>query len=55
MSYDQIPSNATLKLSKFAAHAPDKQLSDFKTLLELSPIGPETYENTTRLDGQYGV
>jgi microsomal epoxide hydrolase len=37
------------------AHVDDKKLSDFKTLLELSPIGVPTYENTTRLDGQYGV
>jgi microsomal epoxide hydrolase len=55
MSYAKIPSNATLNPTEFVAHVPDKQLSDFKTLLDLSPIGPETYENTTRTDGQYGV
>ena len=53
--YDTLPANATLKPSKFEAHVPDKQLSDFETLLRLSPIGPETYENTTRIDGQYGI
>ena len=55
MSYDKVPSNASLKPAKFVAHTPDQQLSDFKTLLRLSPIGPETYENTTRSDGQYGI
>ena len=55
MSYDKLPSNATLKPTNFQAHIPDQQLSDFKTLLRLSPIGPETYENTSRTDGQYGV
>ena len=55
MSYDKNPRNATLDPIRFTAKVSDKELSDFKTLLELSPIGPETYENTTRLDGQYGV
>ena len=55
MSYDKIPSKATLSPTKFVAHVPDKQLSDFKILLNLSPIGPQTYENTTRTDGQYGI
>ena len=53
--YDTLPVNATLKPSKFEAHVPDEQLSDFKTLLRLSPVGPKTYENTTRTDGQYGI
>ena len=55
MSYDKFPSNATLKPTRFVTNIPDQQLSDFKTLLRLSPIGPETYENTTRTDGQYGI
>ena len=53
--YDTLPANATLNPSKFKAHIPDKKLSNFETLLRLSPIGPETYENTTRTDGQYGI
>lgn len=53
--YDTLPANATLKPSKFEARVSDKHLSDFETLLRLSPIGPETYENTTRTDGQYGI
>ena len=55
MSYDKIPSNASFSPTKFVAHVSNQQLSDFKTLLQLSPIGPETFENTTRTDGQYGV
>ena len=55
MSYNKFPSNATLKPTTFVTHIPDLQLSNFKTLLRLSPIGPETYENTTRTDGQYGI
>ena len=55
MPYDKIPSKATLSPTPFVAHIPDKQLSDFKHLLNLSPIGPETYENTSRADGQYGI
>ena len=53
--YDTLPADATLRPSKFEAHVSDKQLSDFETLLRLSPIGPATYENTTRTDGQYGI
>ena len=55
ISYDKIPDNLTLNPSRFICHIPDQQLSDFKTLLQLSPIGPETYENTSRMDGQYGI
>ncbi|PVH74729.1 alpha/beta-hydrolase [Cadophora sp. DSE1049] len=50
-----FPPGATLKPTQFVAHIDDKKLSDFRTLLELSPIGPPTYENSTRLDGQYGI
>lgn len=55
MTFDRIPNKATLKPTKFVSHVTDQQLLDFKTLLHLSPIGPETYENTTRTDGQYGI
>ena len=55
MPYDKLPSKATLKPTRFEIHIPNRQLSGFKTLLRLSPIGPETYENTTRIDGQYGI
>lgn len=46
--------SATLKPTKLVAHIDDKNLSDFQTLLELSQIRLPTYENTMRLDGQFG-
>lgn len=55
MTFDRIPDKATLNPTKFVAHVTDQQLVNFKTLLNLSPIGPETYQNTTRTDGQYGI
>lgn len=45
MPFDTIPSNATLKPAPFEAHISDEALSDFKQLLKLSKIGPQTYEN----------
>jgi len=50
-----FPQGASLKPTKFVAKADDKKLSLLKQLLEICPIGPPTYENTTRLDRQYGV
>ncbi|KAK5174282.1 uncharacterized protein LTR77_001362 [Saxophila tyrrhenica] len=45
MPYDQIPSKASLKVEPFNAHVSDLQLEGLKFLLQVSPIGPETYEN----------
>ncbi len=45
MPYDQIPSEASLKVESFNCHVPDLQLEGFKFLLRVSPIGPQTYEN----------
>lgn len=53
-SYAQLPSGATLKPEKFTAHVSDEQLNDFKQLLKLSKIGPETYENLKE-DRYFGV
>lgn len=47
MSFDSLPSKATLKPKKFEAHVSDEELSDFKQLLKLSKIGPKTFENLT--------
>lgn len=47
MSFDQIPSNASLKPQPFKAEVPQQDLDDFKQLLKLSKIGPKTYENLT--------
>lgn len=54
MSFDSIPSKASLKPSKFTAHVSDHDLNDFKQLLKLSKIGPETYENLKN-DRYFGV
>jgi pimeloyl-ACP methyl ester carboxylesterase len=45
MPYDQVPSNASLKVEPFKAHVPDLSLEGFKLLLRVSPIGVKTYEN----------
>lgn len=45
----------TLKVPEpFTLHVPDQDLEDFRTLLKLSPIAPETYYNRQE-DGRYGV
>lgn len=53
--FDTIPAGANGKAEAFQLHVPDTALSDFKTLLRLSPIGPETWENktSTRDAGRY--
>ncbi|KAF2758374.1 alpha/beta-hydrolase [Pseudovirgaria hyperparasitica] len=50
-----VPVTCKLDLKPFKAHHSEQQLEDFKTLLRLTPIAPETHENTTRLDGHYGL
>jgi pimeloyl-ACP methyl ester carboxylesterase len=45
MSFHTMPYKATLKPKPFQAHVSDSELNDFKQLLELSKIGPKTYEN----------
>lgn len=54
MVYGTIPSSATLKPTKFTASVPEQQLKDFKDLLRLSQIGPQTYENLQE-DRSFGV
>lgn len=54
MSYDRIPSQASLKPKPFEAHVSDQELNDFKQLLKLSKIGPKTWENL-RTDGYFGI
>lgn len=53
--FDIIPSGAKGKAEPFQLHVADTDLSDFKTLLKLSPIAPETWENktSTRDGGKY--
>lgn len=48
------PFKGTLKVEDFKVSIPDQEIEDFKTLLKLSKIGPETYANTAT-DANYGV
>lgn len=45
MPFDTILSNASLECKPFEARISDQELDDFKTLLQVSKIGPNTYEN----------
>ena len=45
MPFDTIPQKASLKPSPFKARVPDKELQEFKQLVQLGRIGPKTYEN----------
>lgn len=45
--FDNLPAGATGKAEPFQLIVPDTQLADFKALLRLSPVGPETWENKT--------
>lgn len=45
MSFDSLPSKATLTPQLFKAHVSDDDLDAFTQLLKLSKIAPETYEN----------
>lgn len=53
--FDTVPSGANGKAEAFQLRVPDTDLSDLKTLLKLSPVGPETWENktSTRDGGKY--
>lgn len=52
--FTKLPSTASITPSPFRVAISDEQLSDFKTLLKLSKIAPQTYENL-QADGRYGV
>jgi len=52
--YSTLPSRATLKPTPFRVDVPETDLSDFKQLLRLSKVGPETYENL-RTDRVFGL
>ena len=44
--YTKLPSKAKAKPSPFTANIPDEKLKQMLDLIKLSPIGPQTYENT---------
>lgn len=53
--FDTLPAGATSRAGAFQLHVPDSEIADFRTLLELSKLAPETYENrvSSREGGQY--
>lgn len=55
-NFGTVPAGATQQPKAFELHIEEKKLEDFKTLLKLSPVAKETYEN--QLDdghGNFGV
>lgn len=52
--FSSVPAGASQKPTPFELHINEQKLQDFKTLLKLSPIAKETYENTQE-DGEFGV
>lgn len=52
--YARVPTAATLSIRPFKAYISDEKLEEFKKLLELSPIGPAVYENTS-VGRTYGI
>lgn len=45
--FDTLPAGATGTIEPFQLHVPDSDLADFHTLLNLSKLGPETWENSS--------
>ena len=48
------PFKGNLKVQDFKVSVPKQDIEEFKTLLKLSKIGPETFTNTSS-DANYGV
>ncbi|KAF2636609.1 alpha/beta-hydrolase [Massarina eburnea CBS 473.64] len=55
MTYDKLPPSASLKPEKFALNVPQQDVDNFHQLLKLSPLAPETYENTQSDPNIFGV
>ncbi|RVX73342.1 hypothetical protein B0A52_02984 [Exophiala mesophila] len=53
-AFATIPAGASLRPEKFELKVSEQDLKDFKDLVRLSKLAPETYENT-RTDGRYGL
>jgi microsomal epoxide hydrolase len=45
----------SLEVQPFQVAVPEDTLAEFKQLLQLSKIGPATFENTNRADTSYGI
>jgi len=55
-NFSQTPAGAKVHLTPFTAHVDEQKLQDFKQLLQLSPIGPRTFENShTSAGRKFGV
>lgn len=56
-SFGTVPAGAQLEPRKFKLHVDEQKLQDFKTLLKLSPVGKDTYENLQDAGshGRYGI
>jgi microsomal epoxide hydrolase len=52
--YSQILATATKQPSPFLISIPEAKLADFKTLLKLSKVTPQTYESLQE-DRRFGV
>ncbi|KAL9473502.1 hypothetical protein ACSS6W_007882 [Trichoderma asperelloides] len=53
-TFATLPANRKSNPTPFTVAIPEEQLSDFRKLLELSKIGPKTYENELT-DGRFGI
>lgn len=53
-SFAVVPPKATLELRPFTVHVPEKDVESFKTLLDVSKVGPKTFENTEN-SGKFGT
>ncbi|KAF2091834.1 alpha/beta-hydrolase [Saccharata proteae CBS 121410] len=56
--YETLPKSAKGKPTKFDVSVPEEKLEQFKQLIKLSPIGPQTYENLhedRELGSSFGV
>jgi microsomal epoxide hydrolase len=54
-SYSNIPAGAEGNPEPFTLHVPDEELSHFHSLVELSKIGPETFENLQGGKRRFGL
>ena len=52
--YDVLPYNPTVKSASFTIKLPEEDVEDFKQLLRLSKLGPQTYENQ-QPDERFGI
>lgn len=53
-AFNNVPAGAPGKPIPFSLHIPDQALADFRSLLQLSRIGPSTWY-TEKQDGRFGI